>query len=58
MDMKYEVGQKVACNGNPDGVITEVTDYGMYVVRLRSGNRIVGEVCVSEHDLDLNNKEG
>lgn len=51
---KFNVGDKVKCNGNPDGCIIALY-HGMYVVRLWSGNRLVGEVVVSERDLNLEN---
>jgi len=52
---KYQPGQRVTCNGNPEGVI--IGPYGAcsYEVRLWRGNRLVGTVCVSKHDLDLEN---
>lgn len=52
--MKFKVGDRVKCNGNPEGVIISL--YGsMYVVRLWSGSRRVGDVVVSERDLLLEN---
>jgi hypothetical protein len=53
---KYTRGQKVTCNGNPDGRILDKYCEGMYEVRLFSGLRHIGDVCVSERDLDLENK--
>ena len=53
--MKYEAGQKVTCNGNPEGTILRQYSEGMWEVRLMSGPRYVGDVCVSEHDLNLEN---
>lgn len=52
---KYKRGQKVTCNGNPDAIILDQYMAGMYEVRLFSGLRHVGDVVVSESDLDLEN---
>lgn len=55
---KFNVGDKVKCNGNPEGRIIAMFHGSfepMYVVRLWSGFRLVGEVCVSERDLNLEN---
>lgn len=50
----FKVGDKVKCNGNPEGVIVGLY-HGMYIVRLWSGSRLVGEVVVSGRDLNLEN---
>jgi hypothetical protein len=65
--MKFKIGDKVACNGNPDGRVialkTEyLEDYGdditWVTVRLWDGTRIVGETVASESSLAFqNNKE-
>lgn len=54
----FAVGNRVTCNGNPEGIITAIVNYSgsiMYEVRLWSGSRVVGNVCVSEHDITRNN---
>lgn len=59
----FNVGDKVKCNGNPNGTIVslylvaKVDDKPlyMYVVRLRDDFRIIGEAVVSERDLLLEN---
>jgi len=51
----YREGQQVKCNGNPQGIILRPYNRGMYEVRLFDGLRHVGDVCVSERDLDLEN---
>ena len=53
---KYQPGQHVTCNGNPEGVVIGPYAAGMYEVRIWSGTRHVGDVCVSESDLDLENE--
>jgi hypothetical protein len=52
---KYVRGQKVVCNGNPQGVVQDQYSAGMYIVRLWQGLRHVGDVVVSVADLDLEN---
>lgn len=54
--MEYKRGDKVKCNGNPNGVVQEV-DGTLITVRLWSGSRIVGEVCVGKTELDKENDE-
>ena len=54
--MEYKRGDKVKCNGNPNGVVQEV-DGTLITVRLWSGFRIVGEVCVGKTELDKENDE-
>ena len=56
--MTYTPGQKVTCNGNPDAYILRQYSLGMYGVRLWSGTRHVGDVCVSASDLDIENATG
>lgn len=53
--MVYVRGQHVKCNGNPHGRVLSSYSPGMYEVRLFDGLRHVGDVCVSERDLDLEN---
>jgi len=45
--MEYEIGQRVKCNGNPDGTIVRRTPGG-YEVRLMDGCRHIGVVDVAE----------
>lgn len=52
---KYTTGQRVTCNGNPQGRIIRQYSPRMYEVRLMDGCRHIGAVCVSEADLDLEN---
>jgi len=52
--MEYEIGQRVKCNGNPDGTIVRRTPGG-YEVRLMDGCRHIGVVDVAEADLDIEN---
>lgn len=52
--MKFKIGDRVKCNGNPEGIIIDLY-HGMYVVRLWQGSRLIGEVVVSERDLLLEN---
>ena len=52
--MEYKRGDKVKCNGNPNGIVQEV--YGTLVtVRLWLGSRIVGDVTVGKTELDKEN---
>ena len=52
---KYTRGQRITCNGNPEGSVLGYYSERMVQVRLWSGFRHVGDVVVSEHDLDLDN---
>lgn len=58
MDSYYKVGDKVSCNGNPNGVVIKV-DYWdeiyFYTIRLWDGFRLVGEVCTGESSLRSQN---
>jgi hypothetical protein len=54
---KYQPGQQVVCNGNPDGRILRVLSPRQYEVRLWQGTRHVGDVVTDEHDLDLENRQ-
>ena len=50
-NQKFQRGQKVECNGNKDGTVIGYYRNGMVEVRLWDGDRLVGEVCVSESDV-------
>lgn len=55
--MNFLVGDKVTCNGNPEGRVIAVRQYGettMYEVRLWDGFRLVGDVCVGAESLKIN----
>jgi hypothetical protein len=54
--MTYQTNQKVICNGNPEGYVIRKCYETMYEVRLWSGSRLIGDVLVSEHSLNLGNK--
>lgn len=54
--MEYKRGDKVRCNGNPNGIIQEVDDT-LVTVRLWLGSRIIGDVCVGKTELDKENDE-
>jgi hypothetical protein len=56
MTKTYKTGQKVTCNGNPDGTIISQYSKDQYEVRLWSGSRLVGNVVVSKRDLDMENE--
>ena len=43
----FSRGDKVECNGNKEAIILGLYSPGMYEVRLYSGFRHVGDVCVS-----------
>lgn len=47
----FKAGDKVKCNGNPDGVILSHYGDGMYTVRLWQGHRHVGDVVAFETEL-------
>lgn len=57
----FKLGDKVKCNGNPNGVITQVFEpdcampFFMFTVRLWDDTRLVGEVTVGQHSLILEN---
>ena len=59
--MPYKIGQKVTCNGNKDAYVVGVETnfngdgFTMYTVRLWDSLRHVGDVCVSESELDTEN---
>jgi hypothetical protein len=53
--VSYKTGQKVTCNGNREATVIRQYSPGMYEVRLWSGLRHVGDVCVSTSDLDIEN---
>ena len=47
---KFQIGEQVECNGNKNAVIDRY--YGdMYEVKLFSGCRLVGGVCVGETEI-------
>ena len=52
--MTYQIGQKVTCNGNPQGTVVGFY-HGMVQVKLMSGTRNVGLVVVSTRCLDIEN---
>lgn len=54
--MEYKRGDKVKCNGNPNGVVQEVNGT-LIEVRLWSGLRHIGDVTVGKTDLDKENDE-
>jgi hypothetical protein len=47
----WKRGDKVECNGNREAVVQDWYDGNMYVVRLWSGFRHVGDVCVDGTEL-------
>jgi hypothetical protein len=51
MKTKFERGDKVLCNGNPNGRVLGYYSCRMVEVRLWDGLRHVGDVCVDEVDL-------
>lgn len=58
--MKFKRGDKVECNGNKEAHILGYYMNGMVEVRLYSGFRHVGDVCVDEKYVNLikqSNKE-
>jgi hypothetical protein len=51
---KFNRGDKVECNGNKDAIVQQscIGDLaGMYIVRLFSGFRVVGDVCVGASEI-------
>lgn len=48
---EWNRGDKVECNGNREAVVQSNYSETMYVVRLFSGSRIIGDVCVSGSEL-------
>lgn len=53
---KFVSGQRVTCNGNTQARVIGYYSETMINVRLWSGYRHVGDVCVSEHGLTLENE--
>lgn len=51
---QWKAGDKVICNGNPDGTVIGPArgTHDMYEVRLWDGSRLVGEVVVSGSELN------
>jgi hypothetical protein len=47
----WKRGDKVECNGNRQAVVLGQYSEGMYEVRLWSGFRHVGDVCVNGSEL-------
>jgi len=54
--MEYKRGDKVKCNGNPNGVVQDV-DGTLVNVRLWDGSRCIGDVTVGKTELDKENDE-
>ncbi len=52
--MKFKQGDKVTCNGNPEGVVIGYYSEGMIEVRLWDGARLVGSVVVPIEDIKIN----
>lgn len=52
-ERKFKRGDKVWCNGNPEGTVIgyPYVDSNMVDVRLWQGTRLVGDVCVDESDV-------
>ena len=51
---RFNRGDKVECNGNKDAIVQQVCSgdlAGMYVVRLFSGSRVIGDVCVGSSEI-------
>jgi hypothetical protein len=48
---KFKAGDKVKCNGNPEGRVLNSCGDRMYTVRLWQGRRCVGEVVAFESEL-------
>ena len=48
---KFKIGQKVEVNGNKEGYILSECSHGMWNIRLWSGSRHVGDICVREEDI-------
>jgi uncharacterized protein YodC (DUF2158 family) len=48
---KFKPGDKVVCNGNPQGRVIGYYSTRMVEVRLWDGFRHVGDVCVDETEL-------
>lgn len=51
----YAFGDRVTCNGNPEGTVIEKTGETGYTVRLWQGNRLIGDVATCQADLDREN---
>lgn len=54
--MEYKRGDKVKCNGNPNGIVQDV-DGELVNVRLWDGFRRIGDVTVGKTELDKENDE-
>jgi len=52
---KFKRGDKVEVNGNKEARILDKYCEGMWEVRLFDGSRHIGDICVSENDIKLNN---
>lgn len=50
---KYKIGQRLNYDGRREGCTVVAHYHGMYEVRVWDGTRVVGLACVSEHDLEL-----
>lgn len=55
--MKFKPGDKVICNGNPEGRVIGYYSEGMVEVRLWNGSRLIGSVVVPECDVQLITQE-
>jgi hypothetical protein len=53
---EFKVGDKVICNGNPQGTIVRQCSEDGFEVRLMQGLRIVGVVHTTRRDLLIENK--
>ena len=53
---KFKTGDKVVCNGNNDAYVLRYYTEEMVEVRFWSGDRHVGDVCVSESSLKEQSK--
>lgn len=49
----FKTGDKVICNGNDESIVLDYYTDKMVNVRIWSGQRHVGDVCVHEDDLTL-----
>ena len=51
METNFKAGDKVECNGNPNGRVLGYYSEGMIEVRLWDGLRHIGDVCVPVGDV-------
>jgi hypothetical protein len=52
----FKIGDKVICNGNPQGIVTAQYSKNTFEVRLRDGTRTIGIVAVDRASLLIENK--